>query len=121
MKVDVHEAGQHIHARDVDLVRGRAGLIFDGQLGPAFVLDGYARHSDPRDGGDAVAFDHDVHRADGRSTRPVDHDPAAEDQPIVGSQAFIGAAVRGRRDLVLLLGEHVRGQSQPPAEHQRQG
>ena len=106
MAVHVDEAGQHVVTAEVHLVTTLA------QLRPPFLVDRHARIADVLDVDDAVAFDHDVDRADWRCAGAADQGRAAQDQLLVGAFALaaIGRGGHGERGgcRVVFLGSVVR-------------
>jgi hypothetical protein len=85
MQVQVDEARQHVHARGVYLPGGLAWFV--GRAHVAGDVLGF------HDGGDAVAFDHDVHRAPSGSAGAIDEGRVADHESFEG--AFALGARRG--------------------------
>ena len=86
--VQIDEAGHDVHAGRVDLL----GAL---RRTPA-IADGHLREADARDLGDAILRDDEIHRPARRRAGAVDDRGAADDQPVVRTIAFAGAAI-GRR------------------------
>ncbi len=108
--VHVDEARQHVVAREVDLLAVRLELRALGGV------DGHSGKADVADVRDAVALDHDVHRAEGRRPRAVDEGDPAQDELLPRSLA-LGARRRLQDGLgLVLLGEGAASRSE--AENQ---
>ena len=84
--VHVDEAGEHVHAGQVDL--------FGRVLRPPLGFDRHLREADTADLLDAVLLDDDVDRSDRRSAGAIDQRGSAEDQPIVWSGALVWPPIR---------------------------
>ena len=61
------------------------------------------RFVDIVDAGDPIAFDNDVDRSPGRGATAIDQDPAADDQAVKRSLAFVGSAIRRASNAVFFL------------------
>ena len=108
VSVHVHEAGEQEHPLAVDLMI--AGVR------PALLVDLDQREADRGHLDDAIALDDHVHRPPGRRAGTVDHRDPADDQPVEGSLALVGAAGRGGFHLRLRGGgKQGRGER---AQHQ---
>ena len=110
--VHVDEAGHDVHAAQVDLLR-RAG-------GAAVLVDRYAGIPDGLDLNDAIALDHDIHGSHGRGAGPVDDRGAAQDKPLVGAVALVGAAGGGGLHLRRERGGNRGGAEEHHGEHAKQ-
>ena len=79
MAVHIDETGQHIHARGIDHALGALGFAIGRTAGVKR--------------GDAIAFDHDVHRTCGRGAAAFDNRRAADQQLAERAFAFVRCTV----------------------------